>query len=166
MRLILARHAKSSWGDPLQEDFDRTLNERGRASAVAIGQWLQSKGYTPDRILCSAAARTQETCDLMLGAFEPKPQIERIERLYLASPQTLLQHIKRAQGECLMVIAHNPGIAELAQMLAQKPPAHADFARYPTCSTSVFEIKVPHWVELSAAQNEVIDFAVPRDLIG
>ncbi|MGH1331162.1 MAG: SixA phosphatase family protein [Paracoccaceae bacterium] len=166
MRLILARHAKSSWGDPLQEDFDRTLNERGRASAVAIGQWLQSKGYMPDRILCSAAARTQETCNLMLGAFDPKPQVERIERLYLASPQTLLQYIKRADGDCLMVIAHNPGIAELAHMLAKSPAAHADFARYPTCATSVFEIKAPHWAELASAQNDVIDFAVPRDLIG
>lgn len=166
MRLILARHAKSGWGDPLQEDFDRTLNERGRASARAVGHWLKSKGYTPDRILCSAAARTQETCDLILGSLEKAPQVDIREQLYLAGPHMLLQHIKRSEGECLMVIAHNPGIAELAHMLAKSPAKHADFTRYPTCSTSVFEINAPHWAELAPAQNEVIDFTVPRDLIG
>ena len=34
-RLILMRHAKSDWDDPLLDDRDRPLNGRGRRSAVA-----------------------------------------------------------------------------------------------------------------------------------
>jgi phosphohistidine phosphatase len=39
-RLILTRHAKSAWDDPLMADHDRPLNERGKAAAADLGQWL------------------------------------------------------------------------------------------------------------------------------
>ena len=43
-RLILTRHAKSSWDDPAMPDHDRPLNDRGRAAAVQLGVWLASRG--------------------------------------------------------------------------------------------------------------------------
>ena len=46
-RLILTRHAKSSWDDPLTPDHDRPLNERGKAAAADLGVWLASRGYVP-----------------------------------------------------------------------------------------------------------------------
>ena len=61
MRLILIRHAKSSWANPGQGDHARPLNPRGRRAATAIGGWLADKGYVPDLILCSDAQRTRET---------------------------------------------------------------------------------------------------------
>ena len=51
-RLILIRHAKSSWDDPMADDHARVLNGRGRASAAAIGGWLAAKSYLPDVVLC------------------------------------------------------------------------------------------------------------------
>ena len=60
-RLILTRHAKSSWDDPLMSDHDRPLNERGKAAAADLGQWLASRGYVPDQVLCSDALRTRKT---------------------------------------------------------------------------------------------------------
>ncbi|MCP4818173.1 MAG: histidine phosphatase family protein, partial [Shimia sp.] len=53
LKLILMRHAKSSWDDPLQSDHERSLNRRGRASAPAIGKWLSENGFHPDELLCS-----------------------------------------------------------------------------------------------------------------
>ena len=41
MRLILIRHAKSSWDDSFQDDHAHILNKRGRDAARAIGTWLQ-----------------------------------------------------------------------------------------------------------------------------
>ena len=58
-RLILTRHAKSSWDDPLTPDHDRPLNDRGKAAAADLGQWLASRGYIPDEVLCSDALRTR-----------------------------------------------------------------------------------------------------------
>ena len=49
-RLILTRHAKSSWDDPLTPDHDRPLNERGKAAAADLGTWLASRGYAPGEV--------------------------------------------------------------------------------------------------------------------
>ena len=46
-RLILTRHAKSSWDDPLTPDHDRPLNDRGKAAAADLGQWFASRDYIP-----------------------------------------------------------------------------------------------------------------------
>ena len=60
-RLLLLRHAKSSWHDPALTDFERPLNRRGRAAARAIGDYLVRNDLLPDLVLCSAAQRTRET---------------------------------------------------------------------------------------------------------
>jgi len=60
-RLILTRHAKSSWDDPLTPDHDRPLNDRGKAAAADLGQWLASRDYVPGEVLCSDALRTRKT---------------------------------------------------------------------------------------------------------
>ena len=60
-RLILTRHAKSSWDDPLTPDHDRPLNDRGKAAAADLGQWLASRDYVPGEVLCSDAVRTRKT---------------------------------------------------------------------------------------------------------
>ena len=66
-RLILMRHAKSSWADPGQRDLDRPLNKRGRRSAALVGGWLKRKGYRPDQALVSSARRAQETWSGVVG---------------------------------------------------------------------------------------------------
>ena len=60
-RLILTRHATSSWDDPMMPDHDRPLNARGRHSCAVIGDWLTSRGLAPQEVLCSDAVRTVET---------------------------------------------------------------------------------------------------------
>ena len=57
-RLILTRHAKSAWDDPTLEDFDRPLNDRGRRAARALGDFMASRGYEPEEVICSPARRT------------------------------------------------------------------------------------------------------------
>ena len=61
MKLILTRHAKSAWDDPLLSDFDRTLNARGRDAARRVGAWLNANGHLPQEVILSGAARTVET---------------------------------------------------------------------------------------------------------
>ena len=56
-RLVLLRHAKSSWEGDL-DDVDRPLNARGRRDADAAGRWLAQHQLVPDSLLCSPARRT------------------------------------------------------------------------------------------------------------
>lgn len=52
LRLIVMRHAKSSWDDPLLPDFERTLNKRGLRNAATMGRWLAETGTSPTRFCC------------------------------------------------------------------------------------------------------------------
>ena len=64
-RLILLRHAKSSWDYADLADVDRPLSERGRTAARAMGSYLRAHPIRPDLVLCSPAARTRETLALV-----------------------------------------------------------------------------------------------------
>lgn len=161
-RLILTRHAKSAWDDPAMADHDRPLNGRGRRSAMELGEWLHSRGYEPDEVLCSTAARTRETWARVAAApLEVTPRVTFAEALYHATPEQMLEVLKGATGDCVMMIGHNPGIAEFAASLPARAPADPDFHRYPTAATLVIDFQVPDWTGVSPGVGSVLDFFVP-----
>ncbi len=43
-RLMLMRHAKSSWTSHVPTDHERSLNERGRRDAARVGKRLAKLG--------------------------------------------------------------------------------------------------------------------------
>lgn len=162
-RLILIRHAKSNWDAPF-DDHARTLNDRGRASAAAIGRWMKSQGYTPDQIYSSDAARTRETTDVIVGALGTSPKITLNAHMYHASPATLMKVLKAATGDTIALIAHNPGIAFLAEDILASQPDHERFYNYPTCATLVCDFPINNWAEAVSRSGQVVDFIVPKDL--
>ena len=165
LRLILTRHAKSSWGQPGLGDHDRPLNARGRKSADAIGDWLAAKGYLPAQTLVSSATRTQETWQRIAARLENPPAPEILPGLYLAEPEDMLAALRQARAPVVMLIAHNPGSAWLAQGLAASPPENADFHRYPTAATTVFDFEANDWSEAGRGNGQVVDFVIPRMLV-
>jgi phosphohistidine phosphatase len=160
LTLILMRHAKSSWGDPLQDDFDRPLNDRGRTGAKLIGDWLTSAELVPHDVLCSSAVRAKETLEC-LGLKAP---VTFLPDLYLASPATMLKAIRGSSSRRLMVIAHNPGLAMLAGDLASKAADHPRFHDYPTAATAVMEFQIESWSAISPRSGTVTHFVIPADL--
>src|SRR5258708_3490962 len=123
--LLLLRHAKSSWAEPGRDDFERPLNRRGRRPAAQMGSWLTEQGLQPKLVLCSAARRTRETLDLLHDALGTRVPLHIEPGLYLADAPALLarvQHVDAAVPSVL-VIAHNPGLQELACELADIPGA-------------------------------------------
>ncbi|SMC49717.1 SixA phosphatase family protein [Primorskyibacter flagellatus] len=160
MRLILMRHAKSSWDDFTQPDHSRPLNDRGRRNARALGAWLRSNDYLPDKVLCSTATRTRETLDLLeLGASVVYP-----EDLYHASPETLLRSLQGASGNTVLILGHNPGIGSFASRVVAHRPDHPRFGAYPTGATLVASFDIPRWADLSLNSGTVDAFITPRDL--
>lgn len=164
LRLILIRHAKSDWGDPEAEDHDRVLNERGRRSAPLIGRWLAERGHVPDELLCSSAARTRETAELILGELPQAPQPHPMPELYQADAGRMLSVLQKARGSIVALIGHNPTIGDFAARIASEAPAHPDFGRYPTCACAVIDFSSDSWQGLSFGTGRVADFVVPRDL--
>lgn len=164
-RLILTRHAKSSWDDPLTPDHDRPLNERGKAAAADLGQWLSSRGYIPDEVLCSDALRTRKTFSGIAPALPATPVLELKPALYHAGPDVMLAVLRHAKGEVVMMIGHNPGIAEFAARIVAQAPLSPDFSRYPTGATLVADFAIDSWADLTFGSGTVDDFIVPREIV-
>ena len=153
------RHAKSDWSDPDATDHERTLNARGCQSADVMGDWMRSHDLRPDHVLCSDAARTRETLDrLRLG--EVSTTFTR--SLYLADPEVMLRHVRKQSGDCVMLVAHNPGSAEMAEMLVTSAHAHPDFHRFPTGATAVLDFDIDSWRDLSWGRGSCAMFQIPR----
>lgn len=165
-RLILTRHAKSSWDDPLTPDHDRPLNERGRAAAADLGAWLASRGYVPEQVLCSDALRTRKTWSGVAPALPATPILDLKPALYHAGPDVMLAVLRHATAETVMMIGHNPGIAEFAHRLVTRAPLHDGFAKYPTGATLVAEFPIAAWADAGFGQGVAVDFIVPRELVG
>jgi len=165
-RLLLLRHAKSSWADPGTRDHERPLNERGRAAADRMGRHLDTAGLVPDLALCSSARRTCET--LARLDLPATVGIAVDPDLYLADPDTVLDRI-RAVDEAvttLLVVGHNPTTQDLALDLADGgDPAtvHRIAGKYPTGALTVLTVTGP-WAALAPGTARLDAFVTPRDL--
>jgi phosphohistidine phosphatase len=163
-RLILTRHAKSAWDDPALDDHDRPLNARGLRAARELGDWLASRGYLPEEVLCSTARRTAETWAAVARApLEVLPKLKLVPELYHASSDAMLQMVQKASADTVMMIGHNPGLGELAAMLAATPPVGSDFRKYPAAATLVMDFHVAGWNESRPGGGAVMDFFLPAD---
>ena len=163
-RLIVMRHAKSSWADPGQRDLDRPLNKRGRRAAGLIGGWLKQKGYRPDQALVSTARRAQETWAAVVAVAGAAPTTY-VPEVYNAAPETLLDVVRGARDvECLLVLGHQPGVGALARRLLGQRPDHAEFDKFPTGATAVIDFETDGWADLGWETGRLADFAVPRAL--
>ncbi len=160
-RLILMRHAKSEWGTGAP-DHARTLNPRGRRSAVALGAFLRHNGYLPDEVLCSDAVRTRET---LAGLdLPPDTPVRYLRALYHADVGTMLALLRGARGDCVLMVGHNPGIAFCAHRLLTTPPDHHRFDDYPTGATLVADFDLEDWADLLIGTGTAVQFVTPRDL--
>ncbi len=164
LRLILIRHAKSSWDDPLGPDHDRPLNKRGQKAAPAIGAWLLKNGYLPQEVVSSTARRTVETWERMATTFPDGALLRRDPDLYHATPHTMLNSLQSCAASTVMMLGHNPGIADFARRLLSTAPQHSRFSDYPTASTLVSDFEGTDWASAGFGAGRLVDFITPRDL--
>lgn len=164
LRLILTRHAKSSWDDPAMADHDRPLNPRGIRAAGLVGQWLASRGDVPTEVLCSDALRTRQTWDQIAPKVGGTPEVKLKPALYHAGPDVMLAVLRGARTPVVMMLGHNPGIAEFAERLLAKAPADPEFHRYPTGATTVVTFEHASWDQIGFGTGAVLDFLAPRSL--
>ena len=168
--LYLLRHAKSSWDEPLLDDFDRPLNRRGRKAAADMAKAMSRRGLVPDLVLCSAARRAQDTWALMTPIVAKDVPVRVLKSLYLATPSRLLTALARVPQtvERALLLGHNPGIERLALKLAGAESTSSALAtlrtKYPTGALAEILFDTPDWSTLGSASGRLIRFLRPRDL--
>jgi phosphohistidine phosphatase len=143
-RLMLLRHAKSDWANPGLRDHDRPLNARGRESAPKMGAYMVRHALVPDLIVASTAKRVTETLDGLLPAFDAAPRIAEDSRVYEASAKGLLGLAKDTPRSVhtLLMVGHNPGMAEFAALLIATGEVEARaqlIEKFPTAALAVID---------------------------
>jgi phosphohistidine phosphatase len=167
-RLALFRHAKAERHG--SHDHERPLAERGRTAAPAMGRWLADAGFVPDLVLCSTALRTRETWALAEPAFAPDSvEVQFDRRVYAASAARLLALVQAADDavERLLVVGHNPGLHDLADLLAGGGAAASRAALaegFPTAAIVLLDFDLGRWRGVDAGQGRLAAFVTPKSL--
>ena len=143
-RIILYRHAKSSWEDLNIDDFDRQLSSNGLVDAEYTANIIGTKIILPDLILCSSALRTRQTIDAVRKK-NPFIEIEYDDNLYLSEVFTIDYLISEVANEVetLLICGHNPGLTEF---LNQK--TNNSYDEIPTSCIVVIEFENYLWKDV------------------
>jgi phosphohistidine phosphatase len=159
-KLLLLRHAKSSWDDAGLADFDRPLNGRGRKAAPLVGDLMRERQLRPDLVISSPAARARETVALVLEASGMKTELRYDERIYEATAGQLLAVINGVENDKqeVMLVGHNPGFENLLERLT------GETLRVPTAALALVALDADSWAEVGARGGRLEWLVKPKEL--
>lgn len=166
--LLLLRHAKSSWDDPSLKDADRPLDSRGIRAAPKIGAEIARREWVPDHAIVSTALRAWQTWDLASSQWDDCPEPSFDDRIYMAMPAVLRSIAAGvpANVQTLMIVGHNPGLADFALSLAgngsDKKAVKKLTRKFPTAALA--RIQLSGWANLSEGSGRLTHCIKPKDL--
>jgi phosphohistidine phosphatase len=157
--LYLLRHAKSSWKDPTQSDFERPLANRGRKACEIVARLIQDRGLEFDLVLCSTAIRARETIDLVSKYAKLRSELRFDDRIYEATVSELLEIISQLENDRkeVLLVGHNPGFEELLYFFSGVDQG------FPTASLAKIKLKVSKWSDSFDKKTTVEWVARPKD---
>jgi phosphohistidine phosphatase len=160
LTLYLLRHAKSSWDDASQKDFERPLNNRGRKACEVIGEVVEEKGIDFDLVLVSTALRTRQTIELVKERAKLRGEVRYDERIYEATMSQLLEVISQVDNDrkSVLLVGHNPGLEGLLTLLT------GEDVRVTTANLAKIKIKATKW-SASLANKGTLDWIIrPKEI--
>jgi len=167
-RLLVLRHAKSSWNNSSLGDHDRPLAPRGRRAAEAVAAHLATVDPAPALVLCSTARRAQDTLEPARERLPDSTEVSVEDGLYGAPAPLLLARLRQVPEATpsVLVVGHNPGLEDLVRALGR----HGDpsliarvRAKFPTGGLATIAFDGP-WSDLGTDVAKLEAFVVPADL--
>jgi phosphohistidine phosphatase len=167
-RLLLLRHAKSSWDDPDLADHDRPLAPRGRRATADLRRHLAEVGAAPDLVLCSTARRAVDTWEAVAPGCPAGTPFELVPELYGASADALVRRLRLLPDGVrgALVIGHNPCLGDLAHALAGTGDPglrHHLETEFPTGALATLTF-TGAWASLDRGTARLAAYVVPRQL--
>ena len=159
--LLLVRHAKSSWDLATLNDFDRSLNERGKKDAPVMAQRLLDRKIDINTFVSSPAKRAKKTAELFCSIYKKdKEQIVFIPALYHASLNTFFEVVTQLNDDynCVAIFSHNPVITEFVNQLVE----NVTIENMPTCGVFAVKTSITKWKEFSISKKELLFFDYPK----
>ena len=158
-KLILVRHAKSSWENNLS-DHDRPLNDRGIADAILVSNHIKESDFSADLVLSSDAVRAKTTAKIFVENLQIEASIFHLENdLYDFSGSQLLHLIKNCDNSIntLMIFGHNHAVTAFVNTFGDIP-----IDNVPTCGVVSIVFDIDNWENI--AKGETVSTLFPRDL--
>ena len=143
-KIIIIRHAKSSWTDISLTDFERTLDPRGLSDAPMMADRLKSSGYFPEIIVSSDAVRAKTTAGYFADSFGLQLKID--PKLYHGQSENYLNALAEMNDQIstIALVGHNPGITHIANLIA---PGCTN--NIPTCGIIIASSAKNNWSSMS-----------------
>ena len=160
-RLILIRHAKSSWDSTTTKDFDRPLNNRGELSLPVMAKTLTKLNLTKLSVLSSSALRAKQTAVGICSKIGFNLQkINFIDNLYHSSPKTMCTYINKGcdANDTVLLFAHNPGITDAVSYFS----GH-EISNMPTCGIVYIDFDIQSWSLVSNGLGMFKHFDYPKN---
>lgn len=159
--LYVLRHAKSSWENYNQTDFERPLNERGLLAASRMGQLMSEKSFVPDSIVSSTAARARQTAEMVKEAANFNVKIQFDKRIYEATTADLFEVLEETSDEIksLLIVGHNPGLENLVRNLTE------EVREMPTAALAEIRLKIESWKDVSLACGKLRNLFKPKEIV-
>lgn len=158
--LILVRHAKSDWGNPGLDDFDRPLNERGKKDAPVMAKRLKDKKVKVDAVIASPAKRAAKTAKIFAEEMDiNKDDFILKDELYMAGEDSFFKVIESINNKfsSVAIFSHNNGITDFANLLTD-----ARIDNIPTCGVFAIKIVSDSWKDFRKAKKEFWFFDYPK----
>ena len=158
--LYLLRHAKSSWQEPGLDDFERPLNDRGRAAAPLVGQLIRERKLRVDLLLSSPAVRARQTAALVKESAGLTAELLYDERIYEADADALLEVVAQTAEsvDALMLVGHNPGMEQLLTLLTGETRGMS------TAALVCIALDVEKWDKARGGEGRLEWLVRPKDL--
>lgn len=155
------RHAKSSWDLATLNDFDRSLNERGKKDAPVMAQRILDRKIDINIFVSSPAKRAKKTAELFCSIYKKdKEQIIFVPALYHASINTFFEVVSQLNDDynCVAIFSHNPVITEFVNQLVE----NITIENMPTCGVFAVKTSITKWKEFSTSKKELLFFDYPK----
>jgi phosphohistidine phosphatase len=158
-KLFIIRHAKSDQSF-FGNDFERPLNERGKADAPEMAKRLLEK-VKPEGLVASPAARAKRTAELFAETMKvPLEDIVFVSALYHARSEVFYEVIAELSDELetVAIFSHNPGITHFVNSL----DTSVQVDNMPTCAIFAVSADTKNWSGFSKAKKELLFFDYPK----
>jgi len=159
-KLFIIRHAKSDQSF-FGNDFERPLNDRGKADAPVMAKRLLQKQSVIDAFVSSPAKRAKRTAESFCTVYgRSENEIIFVSALYHAPPEIFYDVIGVLDEKfnTVAIFSHNPGITYFVNSLI--PEIQVD--NMPTCAIFAVQANITQWSEFQKAKKEFLFFDYPK----
>lgn len=164
-RLIVMRHAKSSWSADA-DDLDRPISSRGRRDARQVARrFADVDALRPQMIVASPARRSAETVEILAQAV-PSARLATLTTLHEEPGARIVADLRKLPADVRLaaIVGHFPSVEEVVRLCAVDDASEhwdAMVEKFPTCGFAVIDLP-GDWPALGHEPGRMVRFEAPR----